>query len=175
MFDGKKDVWKACGPPTQTGCLVGSMFPSKLKDELLPYAPDLAALPVGLTKLCGINGSWLDDDNVYMPGLLSLAQVLSLDSLLPVIFGFLSFTSHFTLKFKSLLREKDTCALLLLAYWYAKVCQFPHWWTTPRAAMEGQAICLFLVRKCSNEPDVLSLLQYPNVLFENYRHQQQYQ
>lgn len=166
MFDGKKDVWKVCGPPIGKS-LVDSMFPDKFKEELLPDEPDLGALPVEIIKFLGLGHPVLGDDP-YLPVALSLAQILHSDGIMPIIFGFLSFTGKMSVEFRALLKQKDVRALLLLAYWYAKLCQFPHWWTTPRAAMEGQAICIFIGRSCLDDPSVLSLLQYPNALFEKY-------
>lgn len=58
---------------------------------------------------------------------------------------FLSFPVLMRPQFKALLKEKDARAMLLLAYWYAKVCE-SQWWIKTRAILECTAICRYLER-----------------------------
>jgi hypothetical protein len=48
--------------------------------------------------------------------------------------------------FTGLLQQKDSWAMLMLAYWYAKVCQ-GRWWLARRGILEGLAICVYIERK----------------------------
>jgi hypothetical protein len=58
------------------------------------------------------------------------------------------------------LEAKDHRALLLLAYWFAKVCNTSVWWLDRRATLECQAICLYLERY-STDVVVHDLLEFP--------------
>jgi hypothetical protein len=59
--------------------------------------------------------------------------------------------------FKGLLERKDPRALLLLAYWYAKVSG-SLWWMTRLAKLECQATCLYLERHYARETAIQELL-----------------
>ena len=49
--------------------------------------------------------------------------------------------------YKSLLERKDPRALLILAWWNAKVCHVEEcWWIQRRIVLEGRAICRYLRR-----------------------------
>lgn len=74
--------------------------------------------------------------------------------------NFWSFVSNMRPEHKRLLERKDPRTLLLLAYWYAKVCQCQVWWLLRRAAFEYQAICIFLERYRGHEMDIRELLQH---------------
>ncbi|KIX06878.1 uncharacterized protein Z518_04854 [Rhinocladiella mackenziei CBS 650.93] len=58
---------------------------------------------------------------------------------------FLDFICHTDPPFKVLLLRKDPWAMLMLAYWYMKMCRGP-WWVTPRAIFQGKAICMYIER-----------------------------
>lgn len=162
MTEGKKSVWRATGPPTAQ-----SLFDRSYPDLSAFFPKDdigLEALPTDLLILCGLN-STSDDTNPYRYVALSLARILHVESMMPIIFSFLSLIGNLEPVFKQLLRSKDPCAMLLLAYFYAKICQYPHWWLARRAYMEGQSICLYLRKYCSQSSDVQSLLEFPTSVF----------
>ena len=46
--------------------------------------------------------------------------------------------------FNVLVREKDPVALLILAYWFAKISDIDFWWLGTRARSECYAICSYL-------------------------------
>ncbi|KAG4444131.1 hypothetical protein IFR05_000360 [Cadophora sp. M221] len=73
---------------------------------------------------------------------------------------FLSFVTHLTPEFKTLLLNKDPKALLMLAWWFAKVCEGV-WWIERRARLECQAICIFLGDVCRGDREVEALLTWP--------------
>jgi hypothetical protein len=76
---------------------------------------------------------------------------------------FLSFIGHMDPKYKALLHQKDPKALLLLSWWYGKMCQYNVWWQSRRMVLEGQAICLYLERECEEE-EIVGLLCYPKMM-----------
>jgi hypothetical protein len=67
--------------------------------------------------------------------------------------------------YASLLACKDARALLLLAYWYAKVSQCQqHWWVVRRAKMECLAICEYLERYHGRDEAVRKFLLSPRMV-----------
>ncbi|MCJ1282197.1 hypothetical protein MMC26_001520 [Xylographa opegraphella] len=129
--------------------------------KTIPAGPGLEALPSGLIGLCGIDAASTADNNPYYAVALSVAQALNLTSDYNTNMKFFQFTMMMGLPYKHLLVRKDPCALLLLAYWYAKVCQHKHWWIVSRAALECQAICMFLERYHRHDSNILELLRFP--------------
>ncbi|KAI0427967.1 hypothetical protein F5Y09DRAFT_13864 [Xylaria sp. FL1042] len=65
--------------------------------------------------------------------------------------------------FRDLLVRKDEKAMLLLLYWYAKICDRRLWWLWKQSYTEGLAICRYLERAwtASGEIDGLALLELP--------------
>ncbi|KAL3956022.1 hypothetical protein ACCO45_008868 [Purpureocillium lilacinum] len=77
---------------------------------------------------------------------------------------FLTFVAQLPAPFRRLLERRDPRALLLLAYWHAKVARRPSWWVRRRSVVEGLAICDYLAgpRCCDAAgPDVVALLEWP--------------
>ncbi|KAE8448854.1 hypothetical protein EG329_008856 [Mollisiaceae sp. DMI_Dod_QoI] len=76
------------------------------------------------------------------------------------IIRFLAFIGHMQEDFKDLLRARDPRALLLLAYWYAKVWKSV-WWIERRAVLECEAICRYLDRRHEKDTVLQELLLFP--------------
>ncbi|OBT82997.1 hypothetical protein VE02_08270 [Pseudogymnoascus sp. 03VT05] len=74
----------------------------------------------------------------------------------------LLFQGHMQPAFRELLAQRDARALLLLAYWYAKICHSV-WWVERRATLECQAICLYLERYHGRDAEIQELLHYPRM------------
>jgi len=74
--------------------------------------------------------------------------------------SFLAFLCHIDPPFKTLLRSKDPWAMLMLAYWFMKICRGP-WWASPRAILQGQAICLYIERYYPDDPALQRALLRP--------------
>ena len=167
MSDGKRELSKVMQPrgektPFQTLLPFENTKPRSTSSAAVP---GLEALPAEFIQLCGLDASSTSDNNPYHDVASALAKSLHSDCKLTTILSFLSFIGSMLPEFKRLLKRKDPCALLLLAYWFAKMCQFPQWWIIGRAALEGQAICMYLQRYHGNDSDVQNLLQFPRMLF----------
>ncbi|KAK2807958.1 hypothetical protein FQN50_005200 [Emmonsiellopsis sp. PD_5] len=68
----------------------------------------------------------------------------------PAIPKFITFITRLDPTYKHLLELKDPLALLLLAYWYAKVCECEcarRWWVEARSRLECRAICMYLEKR----------------------------
>lgn len=68
--------------------------------------------------------------------------------------------SHMDDEFKTLLRGRDPRALLLVAYFYAKVWRST-WWMERRAVLECEAICLYLERNHADNKLLQEMLMVP--------------
>ncbi|KAI1190775.1 hypothetical protein F5B17DRAFT_385767 [Nemania serpens] len=67
--------------------------------------------------------------------------------------------------FRDLLIRKDEKAMLLLLYWYAKICDRRLWWLWKRSCIEGLAVCRYLERAwmASGNEEGLALLELPRM------------
>ena len=102
------------------------------------------------------------DNNPYHTAVHNLVSLLKIECNHSTILRFISFISHTNPNFKSLLQRKDARALLLLAYWYAKVCHC-QWWIARRAMLECRATCMYLERYHSHETAIQQLLWFPKI------------
>lgn len=68
-------------------------------------------------------------------------------------------------QFRDLLIGKDEKAMLLLLYWYAKICDRRVWWLWKQSCTEGLAICRYLERAwtASGDEEGLALLEMPRM------------
>ena len=164
LSNGKSEVWKLSQPWRND-----SVWQVSARHYLeLLEAPQtvngLGALPSELIKLCGLEDTSATHENPYHAAATSVAESMTLDSMIVVNMAFLGFTMNMAPEFKRLLRQKDPCALLLLAYWYAKLCQYPLWWIHGRTAVELRAICIYLDRRHPHNTYVQKLLIWPKTI-----------
>ncbi len=77
---------------------------------------------------------------------------------------FFAFFSQIDPALDQLLADKDPGALLLLAYWYAKVIPFEGWFLGKRALIECRAICIYLERYHGDLPNLQDALAFPKAV-----------
>ena len=162
LSEGKVEVWRITNVlETQFRqlALEHMNFPTTI-----PAGPGLEALPSELSVLCRFNASSTAENNPYYTVALSVAQALNLTCNYNTNMLFFRFSMTMGSEYKRLLVRKDPGALLLLAYWYAKACQHGHWWIVGRAALECQAICIFLEKYHRHDSNVQRLLQFPKLV-----------
>jgi hypothetical protein len=143
-----------------------------ISSQLLPsYAavPGLEALPFEVIELCAFDPTSNTHNNPYYGAASSLARSFNSDCIMSTFLNFLFFTGDMPPDYALLLERKDPRALLLLAYWYAKVCQYQIWWIRPRVTIECQAICIYLERHYPHESRIQGLLQFPKILSGSIR------
>lgn len=86
----------------------------------------------------------------------------------PTVTVFYAIISCIEGDFGRLLRAKEFPALLVIVYWYSKLCT-GQWWMKTRALMEGQATCLYLQRFARDNAEIQDLLTVPRqILFQNH-------
>ncbi|MCJ1475382.1 hypothetical protein MMC13_004044 [Lambiella insularis] len=164
MSFGRKEIWQL----TQT-LMAGSMFQALALESSYPSPSSsnrqgLEALPLEFLELYDLEATSNINNNPYHAPVCAVAELLDVDGIIPMIKAFLSFLGGICPDFKQLLELKEPRALLLLAYSYAKVCQYGHTWLYQRATLEGQAICLYLERYHQNERSIQNLLRFPKMM-----------
>ena len=167
MSDGKKEVWRIVDPLREDSVWRDALDYNTHKDPE-PYdhrVPELDLLYPWLIKIYDFDPNSTENAKCpYHTAASILTRLMELDCNHSTIMYFLSFVGHMEPKFRDLLHQKDPKALLLLAWWYGKMCQYNVWWQSRRMMLEGQAICLYLERTCHEDDDVLKLLAYPRMM-----------
>jgi hypothetical protein len=158
MSEGKTQLWKMTQPFT-TESRFAALVPPSAKG-IVPKSSttsELNVLPLELVNMCGLD-KVADNRNPYHAVAATLAKVFNEDYI-STLLSFLVLINNIPPKYKLLLRQKDPRALLLLAYWYAKLCEFELWWIRPRASLEGHAICIYLGRYHQDDSRLQSLMR----------------
>ncbi len=164
LSDGKKELSKVTQPRGEKSAFQMMLPFENTKPKSTAPIPGLEALPLEFIRLCCLDASSISDNNPYHAAASALAKSLHSDCKITTILSFLAFIGSMLPAFKRLLKQKDPCALLLLAYWFAKMCQIRHWWIMGRAALEGQAICIYLQRYHGDIKDIQTLLVFPRMM-----------
>ena len=166
MSQGKKEIWKIADP-----LRADSVFHPVALDFMQYASPDsssrseLQKLPQDLIQLCKIGDAPLRDDNPYLASASFLAHTIDIECRLHNIGMFLSYFGCMHPNFKQLLVQRDPCALLLQAHWYAKMCQCQQWWIWRRATLECQAICRYLTRYHGDDGNILTAVRYLETVY----------
>ena len=163
LSEGKTKLWKMTRPSKSVFELL-SPYQNTAPKPTTPNVHGLEALPPEFIKLCGLDAASTSANNPYHAIASSLAKSLHSDCRLTTILSFLTFVMTIPPQYRDLLKRKDPCALLLLAYWFAKMCQFEHWWMIKRTSLEGQAICIYLQRYYGDNADIQKLLPFPMMM-----------
>ena len=165
MSDGKHALWYSTDP-LPANSLIARLAP--LYESSLQLAPPseiaLQDLPGGLVRLLRLDDPSTMDSNPYHSAACALAGLLKIECNHSTIANFLDFSSHLSPEHKCLLRQKDPRALLLLTYWYAKICRYHQWWIWGRSMLECQAVCIYLERFHADETEIHDLLQFPKAM-----------
>lgn len=165
MSEKKAAVWEITQPLREGGRFRHLAGEYQRNYEALRAAQvktGIKELPSGLTNLCEVDEHSTEHNNPYFNALVGLACAMSVESTRANILVLLSFIGHMNPQFQKLLKEKDPRAMLLLAYWYAKIWDTT-WWLERRSALECKAICLYLERYHADETRVLELLSVPKM------------
>lgn len=169
MSDGKKEVWRLVDP-LREGSVWKDVLNYEHHKDPEPYGhtvPELDMLAPFLIRLYSFDPFSThpsDSQDPYHTAASILVRLLELDCNHYTIMYFLSFLGHMDVRFRRLLHEKDPKALLLLAWWYGKMCQYNVWWQSRRMVLEGQAICIYLERFHGEEEGIVKLLDYPKMM-----------
>lgn len=166
MSEGKMSVWKLTDP-LRPDSVFHVLASENKKDHSFAHTSKavvtgLEGFPAGFIQLYGLDESSTEENNPYHAAVHALAPLLHIQCNQSTIAIFLMVIPYMGPRFKNLLGMKDPRALLLLAYWYAKVCDSV-WWISRRALLECQAICLYLQRYYADEVTIQELLEFPRM------------
>jgi hypothetical protein len=165
LHDSKKIVWHEIEPLRQGGAMEGMAQDLVQLQGMLELSSDGAdeaweSLPRGFVTLFELDGDF--GNGPYCYGLKIVAEMYREERegrqnrLL-----YMAFLSPDDSRLRCLLGQKDPRALLLLLYWYAKVCVSKYWWLKKRSIMEGLAICEYLRRLWGGRREREDLLEGP--------------
>ncbi|MCJ1447225.1 MAG: hypothetical protein MMC23_007736 [Stictis urceolatum] len=164
MSDGKKAVFKLA-EPLRPDSVFRSMHTQRW-DEIVPSStlgPEFKSLPPEFMDIYELERIPAEQ-NPYFSAISLLAQLMTIECNHKTILKFLSFIGQLDPALRMLFEEKEPRALLLLAWWFAKLCQYHQWWIWRRSIMECQAICIYLDRFHQQETDIIQLLSYPKTM-----------
>jgi hypothetical protein len=168
MSEGKASVWVIADPmrPDSVFYPLAEEFARFEREYAISASIQsgkqcLSGIPSAFVKLFELDDMERVEMNPYYYAVHIVVDVLHKKCDQSTIVRFLSFISHMQQEFKKLLGQKDPKALLLLAYWYAKM--YTIWWMQRRAILECQAICQYLERHYGNDVTLLELLQFPKM------------
>jgi len=167
MSDGKKAVWELANPTREDSIWRPALMYDFEKDPTpqCPRRPELDCLFPFLTKFYQY-----DEQNPqssrdsYYNATSIIVRLLPIQCTHSTILYFLAFIGHMETEFKALLHEKDPKALLLLAWWYAKMLDYPAWWLQRRSQLECKAICMYLQRHHMQQSVLGRLLDFPKMM-----------
>lgn len=169
MSDGKKEVWRLVNPLRDNSVWKEALaYDHHTQPETVQGpVPELEMLYPYLTQIYDYNPlapSQDNPDDPYHTAASILTRLLEIDCNHSTIMFFLSFLGHMDPRYRQLLHQKDPKALLLLSWWYGKMCQYNAWWMSRRMRLEGQSICLYLEREHGDKEDIVHLLDYPKMM-----------
>ncbi|MCJ1390343.1 hypothetical protein MMC18_003202 [Xylographa bjoerkii] len=163
ISDRKAAVWNLTNPLRPDG--VFHVLADEYHNEYLAPAAiksGIAGIPLVFLQLYGLDTLSTADNNPYFSAVHTIASLLSIEGNQLSATRYLSFISHMKQDFKRLVELKDSRALLLMAYWFAKGIHLT-WWIQRRAKTECQATCLYLERYYADETVIQDLLQFPKI------------
>ncbi|EXJ59710.1 hypothetical protein A1O7_03856 [Cladophialophora yegresii CBS 114405] len=164
LSDGKRTVWKLAKPLRAESLWqeVGRIYDRDhtLATELSEHVPSIFAhlFSNDLSSQSAAANPCYKTSRALLP-------LLELECNDSTWLQFLEFLCHLDPPYKLLLQQRDPWALLILCYWYMKVCRGA-WWVSSRCILQGQAICLYLERYHSTDAAIQAALKQPRLEFE---------
>lgn len=170
LSDGKRAIWRLATPWRQDSIWHPlTEAHEKASEAQLEWASRSSSTSSIFDHLCSE-----DDDspaaavNPYHKTAQALIPLLDLECNDSTWMRYILFICQIDPLFKSLLARKDPWALLLLLYWYMKLCRGA-WWVSSRCILQGKAICRYLERYHSDDDAVQAALTQPSIELEAAR------
>jgi hypothetical protein len=121
--------------------------------------PGIVGLPRALARLCDLKEDSSAENNIYHSLVRTLTPLLLLDSSAEDFTVLIAFIGRNWSMLKPLLLQRDSRALLLLAYWFGQIGQIGQWWIEDRARSECRAIVRHL--SLLEDVELTDLLGFP--------------
>ena len=166
LCDGKAVLANLTDPSRPDGCFRDSAMEfhkslAYIQDVVASPAPDFSSLPPSFQDLFFTFDTETRSENPYYNPVVALAEISRAEFSEKNFLVYVSFVGVLDERFRVLLRARDERALLLLLYWYVKVCDRRLWWLWKQAWTEGLAICEVLGRAWAGRWELLGLLERP--------------
>ncbi|KAJ5156408.1 hypothetical protein N7492_009211 [Penicillium capsulatum] len=127
--------------------------------NLEDHRPGRTDLDPEFADVCGITEICTTKSNPCLWPLRMLTNLLPLERGPESRQQYFMFMGRLESPYLDRLLQKDTGALLILAWWLALMCKIDEWWAETRVRSECTAICMRL--EDSQDPRVLRLLEFP--------------
>lgn len=165
LGEGKKVAWKIADP-YRPDSILRPMVEQKADDFIINGVNPgvFAALPPELVELCNLVKDPSPWTNPYYVIGAVLGRVMPLEFSQETIMKFLGVVTLMPSEFRDLLDAKDYRAILLLAYYLAKLRGPSPWWSGRRLRLECESICRYLDRFYGHIPHMEKLLKFPRTL-----------
>ncbi|KAI1608606.1 hypothetical protein EDD37DRAFT_642349 [Exophiala viscosa] len=163
MSDGKKAVWRATNPLRQDSMWRAVAESYEMHFRFTEKEP--TNMISVFDHLCTNSSSPPAVANPYHKTAQFLITLLALELNDTTWMRFLVFICHVDPPFRALIERKDPWALLMLVYWFMKICRGP-WWVSTRAILQGQAICIYLERYHADDVLLQKAIPRPKLEFE---------
>lgn len=140
--EGKMSLWPIADPlrPDSLFCVLEPIY-TQLRSPLPGKGID--GIPRALVTICHLQDTSTTETNPYFNAAHALSRLQDLTDKQVTIGHTELFTRAIHGRFKSLLREKDPVALILIYLWYGKAGR-SIWWIELRARVERPSICSYL-------------------------------
>lgn len=171
LGEGKKVVWEIADPLRPDSIL----RPMALEhyDNMMAEVSDqesFKALPAELLELCGLGpGSSPETNPLHRPAAM-LGRLMPIELSQKTLLHFMGFVILMPPDFLALIEAKDHRAVLLLAYYIAKLRGRSPWWSGRRLQMDCEAICRYLERFHGGVPHMKKLLEFPRTYLVGLNH-----
>ena len=142
-------LFRGYTPPWKKRCL-GVQLPSDGIDGIWPP----------LLALCDLDQFSNASNNPYYSAAHMLSLLLKDDVRWARTLRFMAFPNTMEPGFEDLLRCKDPRALVILAVWY-EIIEQSTWWMSGRAALERQAIWIYLHKYYADHPRIRAFITSP--------------
>lgn len=161
LSDGKKELWRIADPYRAESCFRPHIEELTVTSNATDQTGlSIEKLPPQLRDLCDVKIVSNPENNPYLRAIQILATLQDIECNQANYLSFFAFVTDMYPGFKDFLNSKDSRALLLMAFWYAKVSHY-QWWIAHRATMECRAICIYLEKHYADETSIQDLLQFP--------------
>lgn len=168
MSEGKNAVWKLANPMREDSPFRAVIEQEQRKQHTFLVEREDPAVDQFLSYCAILNQpGYVETDSVdngpYYKAAAILEKLMPMDCSHKTALWFLSFLGHMEPAYRQLVTSQDPPALLLLAWWYAKLLHYNVWWVSRRCLFECRAICIYLQRILSPEDPILAHLDFPKL------------
>ncbi|KAL3470284.1 hypothetical protein BJX99DRAFT_264342 [Aspergillus californicus] len=147
------------------GSIWGTAFGQSTKIETILFKYEVKqgreGLHPALADLCEINESTTEETSPYYFPLKILSPLLELEANAENASHCTTWMGRINAAFVNLCRQKDTKALVILAYWMGLMCSLSQWqpWVEGRVRRECIAVCIYL--ESIADPVIYPFLKFP--------------